>query len=248
MATNDFTYVGGDGYTMFAKYPKTGEFGALDEALEKYVSDAMGGTVGSQYAYGQGRFDVQLTPFKDARAHWAEASIATVVEEGLFSGVSNKSFDPNGILTRAMFVSVLGRASGVDVSAYTESGFADVNMGSYYGGYVKWASDNGIVDGIGDGKFAPNAYITREQIATMLTNYMKYKGEGPVGAWAILLTYTDLDKVSDWAGEGVMFATMKAYLSGYPDGSFGPQKYATRAEAAALMDRYLTPAVLTSAN
>lgn len=246
MATNDFTYIGGDGYTMFAQYPKTGEYGALDEALVKYVREAMDGTVGSQYALRQGRFDVLLTPFKDASSHWAEKSIAAMADKKLFAGVSGTSFDPNGLLTRAMFVSVLGRASGVDVSAYTESGFADVNMGTYYGGYVKWASENGIVAGIGDGKFAPNAYITREEIATMLTNYMKYKGEGPVGAWAIQLTYTDLDKVSDWAGEGVMFTTMKAYLSGYPDGSFGPQKYATRAEAAALMDRYLTPVAATN--
>lgn len=248
MATNDFTYVGGDGYTMFIKNPKTGEFGALDEALVKYVSEAMGGTVGSQYAYREGRFDVLLTPFKDASAHWAEKSISNVMDKSLFAGVSNTSFDPNGLLTRAMFVSVLGRASGVDVSAYTESGFSDVSMGSYYGGYVKWASDNKIVAGIGDGEFAPDALITREQIATMLTNYMKYKGEGPVGAWAIQLTYTDLGMVSDWAGEGVMFTTLKAFMSGYPDGSFGPQKYATRAEGASLMDRYLTPAVVAPAN
>ncbi len=170
------------------------------------------------------------------------------MDKSLFAGVSNTSFDPNGLLTRAMFVSVLGRASGVDVSAYTESGFSDVNMGSYYGGYVKWASDNKIVAGIGDGEFAPDALITREQIATMLTNYMKYKGEGPVGAWAIQLTYTDLGMVSDWAGEGVMFTTLKAFMSGYPDGSFGPQKYATRAEGASLMDRYLTPVVVAPAN
>ena len=242
MATNDFTYAGGDGYAMFAKYPKTGEFGAMDEALEEYVKTALGGTVGNQYLKAQSRFDVMLTPFNDVISHWAEKSIAASVDAGLFEGVSETAFQPDGTMTRGMFVTVLGRASAADVSSYTESKFQDVDMNKWYGGYVEWAAENGIASGTGI-NFEPNAAISREQIATMLTNYCTYKGTGPVGLWAIQLNYTDLEKISDWANEGVMFATLKKYVSGYPDGSFGPQNYATRAEVATIMDRYLTPEV-----
>ncbi len=244
MATNDFTYIGGDGYTMFAKYPKTGEFGALDEALEKYIKTAQGGTVGNQYLNPQGRFDVMLTPFTDVISHWAKKSIAVTVDAGLFKGISETAFQPEGTMTRGMFVTVLGRASAADVSSYTESKFKDVDMNKWYGGYVEWAAKNGIAAGTGM-NFEPNAPISREQIATMLTNYSTFKGTGPVGTWAIQLKYTDLEKLSDWANEGVMFATMKKYVSGYPDGSFGPQNNATRAEVSTMMDRYITPEVIT---
>jgi len=238
MATNDFTYVGGDGYAMFAKYPKTGEFGALDEAMEKYIGVALGGTVGSQYASGQGRFDVLLTPFQDAVSHWAEKSIAKTMEAGLFEGISENAFWPDGTMTRGMFVTVLGRASGDDVSSYEKSGFDDVALDQWYGPYVAWAARHGIAAGTGD-DFEPGAAITREQIASMLTNYCTYKGTGPVGMWAIRMEYSDVEDISGWAGDGVMFATLKKYVTGYPDGSFGPQRTATRAEVATIMDRYL---------
>jgi len=240
MATNDFTYVGGDGYTMFAKYPKTGEFGALDEALEKYISKALGGTVGSNYVKAQGRFDVMLTPFRDALSHWAEKQIAAVYQSKLFTGVSENSFQPNGTMTRAMFVTVLGRNSEADIAKYTESGFDDVAIGTWYGGYVAWAAENNIARGTGD-NFEPNAPITREQMAVMLMNYSTHMGQGPQGAWAIQLQYKDLDKISSWAGDGVMFAALKKYMGGYPDGTFGPQNQATRAEVAAIMERYNAP-------
>jgi len=113
-------------------------------------------------------------------------------------------------------------------------------MSSWYGGYVEWASENGIAAGISDDRFGPDTPITREQMAAILTNYCKYINKGPVGAWAIKLEYTDLDKVNDWASEGVMFVTMKAYITGYPDGSFGPQMKATRAETAVIVSRFLT--------
>lgn len=240
LATNDFTQVGGDGYTMLAKYDKTGEFGALDEALVKYIDQGLGGTVDDRYAKSQGRIKVMLTPYTDVVTHWAKDSIKTVYDNDLFKGVTKESFQPNAPMTRAMFVTVLGRINGADVSGYTESEFNDVNMKSWYGGYVEWANENSIAAGISDDRFGPNTPITREQMAAILTNYCKYINKGPVGAWAIKLEYTDLDKVNDWASEGVMFATMKAYITGYPDGSFGPQAKATRAETAVIVSRFLT--------
>lgn len=239
LATNDFTQVGGDGYTMLAGYEKTGEYGALDEALATYIGKALNGTVDNRYAKTQNRIKVMLTPYTDMVSHWAGASVATVVNKNLFKGVSETSFLPNASMTRAMFITVLGRMDGVDTTAYQSTEFEDVTMDSWYGAYVEWADDNEIASGITETKFAPETPITREQMATILTNYCTYKGQGPVGAWAIQLKYTDLERVSDWAGEGVMFATMKAYMTGYADGSFGPQNKATRAETAVIISRFL---------
>lgn len=239
LATNDFMQVGGDGYTMFAKYVKTGEFGALDEALVDYIADGLGGTVGAGYAWPQGRIKVMLTAHLDVVNHWAKVPIATVVKEGLFAGVTDTSFQPEGTMTRAMFVSVLGRLNGADLTGYTTSAFDDVAIDSWYGGYVQWAAANEITSGVGGGMFAPNAPITREQMATILLNYCNHIDAGPVGMWAIQLTYTDLAAISDWAGDGVMFAKLKNYMGGYPDGSFGPQRQATRAEAAVILSNFL---------
>ncbi len=239
LATNDFTQVGGDGYTMLAGYEKTGEYGALDEALATYIEKALNGTVDNRYAKAHNRIKVMLTPYTDMVSHWAGASVATVVNKNLFKGVSETSFLPNASMTRAMFITVLGRMDGVDTAAYQSTEFEDVTMDSWYGAYVEWADDNEIASGITETKFAPETPITREQMATILTNYCTYKGQGPVGAWAIQLKYTDLERVSDWAGEGVMFATMKAYMTGYADGSFGPQNKATRAETAVIISRFL---------
>ncbi len=241
LATNDFTQVGGDGYAMLAEYAVTGMFGALDEALVEYIDEGLGGTVGSSYAEPQGRI-VVLPPYRDIISHWAKDSITTMFEERLFFGVSATSFQPDAAMTRAMFVTVLGRLHGADVSGYNASGFDDVDIASWYGGYVEWATVNGIVSGIGGGMFAPAEEITREQMATMLTNYCKYIGKGPQGLWAIQMSYNDLDKISPWASDGVMFATMKSYITGYPDGSFGPQANATRAEVSVILARFLAGA------
>lgn len=240
LATNDFMQVGGDGYTMFAEYEKTGEYGALDEGLERYIDEKLGGMVGSAYAYPQGRITVMLTPHKDVASHWAKTSIAKVFDEGLFAGVSATSFQPDATMTRGMFATVLGRLNEADVTGYATSKFIDVPIGSWYGGYVQWAEENGIASGTGAGMFKPGAAITREEMATMLTNYCTYIGEGPVGMWATQMTFTDLAAISEWANEGVMFANMKGYVTGYPDGSFGPQHKATRAEAAVILTRFLS--------
>jgi hypothetical protein len=239
LATNDFMHAGGDGYAMFAKYPNSGYFGGLDEALVAYIDEELGGTVGESYAAPQGRIEILLPSHPDLNNHWAKEYATFVVNEGLFAGVSETSFMPDATMTRAMFVTVLGRLHEADISGYTVSEFDDVNLSTWYGGYVQWAADNVIVSGVGNDMFAPNTSITREQMATILTNYCTFIDKGPVGAWAIQLTYTDLAMISDWANEGVMFATLKTYMSGYPDGSFGPKRLATRAEAAVILYNFL---------
>lgn len=248
LATNDFTKVGGDGYTML-NVETTGEFGALDEALVNYIEKALNGTVGEKYAAPQGRITIVNEPavveFEDTANHWAKDSIAKTVEKGLFNGVTETKFAPETSMTRGMFATVLARYSKADLTKYTESSFSDVSIKKWYGQSVEWALEQAVVSGMGISSvtnqpyFAPEQAISREQMAVMITNYCKNVGKGPVGEWAIRLDYSDLENVSSWAGEGVMFCTMRGYMGGYPDGTFGPKKMITRAEAAVILDRLI---------
>ncbi|WP_312092223.1 5'-nucleotidase C-terminal domain-containing protein [Aminipila sp.] len=252
LATNDFTQAGGDGYTMLAEYVKTGEYGALDEALVNYIQKTLKGAVDKNYAAPQGRITMtaqnktETVEYTDITKHWAKSSIINVVDKGLFKGTDSNKFSPNGSMTRAMFITTLGRLQGVDTSAYTASSFSDVNIQNWYGGYVEWASEKGIASGEGVSSaenkpyFAPDRPITREEMAVILMKYCDSIGEGPKGEWAVRLDYTDLNQMSQWANEGIMYCSMKGYISGYTDGSFAPKKTATRAEVAAILDRFIS--------
>lgn len=98
-------------------------------------------------------------PFIDVpQSHWANEAVGYVYENDLMNGVSATMFQPGGSLTRAMFVTILGRMAGAEEES-GESGFADVPAGRWYSAYVAWAwaAGEGIVDGTGNGCFSPIA-------------------------------------------------------------------------------------------
>jgi uncharacterized repeat protein (TIGR02543 family) len=169
-----------------------------------------------------------------SKTAWYYDAVSFAVGKGLFNGTSETAFSPNAGMTRAMFVTVLGRAGGVKAEDYTASGFSDVTAGSWYGGYVQWAYENKIISGVGGGKFAPDQAVTREQMASILTNYCKWKGE-TVSVAETKLSYPDAGQISGWAAEGASFCSGKGWLTGYPDGSFQPRNTATRAEVATVL-------------
>ena len=102
--------------------------------------------------------------FTDVRpGSWYYDAVEYVRANGLFSGVSEDRFDPEGSMTRGMFVTVLGRMAGVDPAGWAgETGFSDVEAGSWCAPYVRWAAENGVAQGTGKGKFSPNAPIDRQ--------------------------------------------------------------------------------------
>ncbi len=175
-------------------------------------------------------------PFTDvAETDWFCNDVKNAYETGLMSGVSETRFEPDTTLTRGMLAAILGRMEGVsEASGATE--YTDVDADAYYAPYIAWGSENGILSGFGDGTFRPNDPVTREQTAKIIKAYYDYKGEGPVGEWAIRLGYADLAEISDWAAEGVMFCTMKGIMVGRGD-EFDPKTYITRAECAAVIGR-----------
>ena len=178
-------------------------------------------------------------PFDDVPqipGDWAYEAIKDVYDQGLMNGKSATKFAPNDKLTRAEVVTILWRMEGKPAAA-KEAAFTDVVKGSYYADAVAWASEVGVVKGISETEFAPDALITREQFAAILYRYAQLKGEGFVGAWAFLLDYADADKVAEYAYEPMCWCTMKGIINGVGDNMLDPQGNATRAQAAAMISR-----------
>lgn len=179
-----------------------------------------------------------VMPFTDVLAtDWYYDSVKYAYENGIFKGVTDTAFEPNTSITRAMFVTVLGRNSGIVDGVIATAPYDDVDVNEYYAAHVKWATENGIVEGYGDGTFGPDDIITREQMATIILRYKNFLGKGPAGAWAVELPYADVADISEYAVEGVMYCYKEGIMTGKNDNMFDPQGNATRAEVAAVMER-----------
>ncbi|MDL2273420.1 S-layer homology domain-containing protein [Oscillospiraceae bacterium OttesenSCG-928-G22] len=182
-------------------------------------------------------------PFTDVTASaWYYGDVQYAVENGLFSGTSATTFSPSAPMTRAMLVTVLWRMEGEpvfdDILMYAN--FADVVQGLYYEKAVGWAVKNEIVGGYGEGFFGPDDNVTREQFATILYRYAKYKGiDVSVGEDTNILSYNDALNVSEYAVAALQWACGEGIITGKPGGLLDPQGSATRAEAAAMLRRYL---------
>ena len=164
---------------------------------------------------------------------WYKDAVQYAYDNGLMTGVSADAFAPEQTTTRAMIVSILARLEGVESAQ--AAGFADVND-EWYATAVNWAASAGVVSGTGDGNFSPNAAITREQLAAMLMNYSAWKGED-VSARADLSAYSD--QPSTWAEETMSWAVAEGLISGVTNTELQPQGNATRAQVAAILQRFL---------
>jgi hypothetical protein len=174
--------------------------------------------------------------FTDIAGHWAYNDICYAVENGLFAGTGETAFSPDTPMTRGMFVTVLGRIAVIDAAAWKDNPFTDVAAEQYYAPYVVWAMKNGVVSGVGDGKFAPDGPVTREQVAVILNNYVRFAKITLKTGEAV--TFVDDGDISPWAKGGVDAMTRAGILAGVGDGAFAPKSTATRAQVAALLSRF----------
>ena len=179
--------------------------------------------------------ELNFTDVKES--DWFFKGVAYVVDKGVMSGVSENQFDPSGKLTRAMLVQMLYNMESRP-ACDAENAFMDVPVGQWYTDAVIWANDAKIVSGMGDGLFAPNMEITREQMVAMLYNYAKYKGYD-VSASADLSKFADNASVSTWAQPSMQWAVAEGYISGMGDSQLAPQGTATRAEIASVIMRFM---------
>lgn len=188
-------------------------------------------------SYGIG-YKEDSPAFADIEGHWAKADIEFVLSRGLFKGTSESGFSPNISMTRGMFVTVMGRLAKADVSGYAKSSFSDVQRDAYYMAYIEWAKEKGIVSGIGNGKFAAEQAISREQIAVIMCNYAKSFGYSLAEVY-VENNFIDSNKISSYAKEAVKQMQMVGVISGKNGNLYDPQAMASRAEVSAILHRFL---------
>ena len=184
-------------------------------------------------------FSRHVTPFTDIRlADWYYEAVSYVYFNGLMEGVTDTEFAPNAATSRAMVVQILYRMSG-SPSVSGSAGFTDVASGAWYATAVNWAADRGIVEGRTASTFDPNAAVTREELATMLYRYARFKGYNvSVGENTNILSYNDVNQVSDYAYSAMQWACGTGIIDGTSSGYLTPQGGATRAQLAAMLMRF----------
>ena len=170
--------------------------------------------------------DVPDFPFTDVSVNaWYYEAVKYVYENGIMNGMDRYSFQPNGTLTRAMVWTMLARLDGVD----TEGG------NSWYAKAQEWATANSVSDGEN-----PTGEVTREQLVTMLYRYAQYKGyDVSIGEDTNILSYVDVDQVSDWAMEAFQWACGTGVIEGDENSALTPKASTTRAQAAAMFMRFI---------
>lgn len=173
---------------------------------------------------------------------WYGNAVVYCVENGIMSGMGNAKFAPAGKLTREQLMQVFFAMEGLDKADYEgETGFVDVSEGRWYSPAVKWAKAEGITNGIKEDTFGIGQYVTREQLATFIMNYVKYKN-GDITSNTDLTRFSDADKVSAWAVEGIEFCVEKGIINGRANGTLDPRTPANRAELAQILKQFLTMA------
>jgi len=171
-----------------------------------------------------------------AYGNWAHEGIDYCVKQKLMEGTGGKYFRPDDAVTRAQLVTILYRAAG-SPTVKSKGTFRDVSSGAWYAAAVEWAASKGIVNGVGDGRFAPDQSITREQIAVIL---YRYQGEPKVSG--NLSSFPDKGKVSSFAANAMIWATKNGFITGISSGGgtiLAPQDHATRAQLASIIARFM---------
>ena len=167
---------------------------------------------------------------------WYGDAVAYVAEKGIMNGTGETTFGPDAKLTRAMMVQVLYNLEGRPEAG--ETAFADVADGQWYSDAVAWAAANGIVNGVSDTQFAPDANVTREQMAAILYRYAAYKG-CDLSATNDLSGYTDAGQIGAYALEAMQWANGAQLISGSSQTTLNPLGEASRAEVAAILMRFV---------
>jgi len=173
---------------------------------------------------------------QDALGHWAENYIRFVVQNSIMVGFPDGTFRPNGSITRAEFSTAFARLLGLSNGAET---FADTDE-HWARGYIAAMAERGIVGGVGDDLFAPDAPITREQIAAIIHRAID-NGQLEIGNVApnSQADFGDYAQISDWAQNAVYAVRDAGIMQGDAAGNFNPLNGATRAEVAAILTRIL---------
>lgn len=184
----------------------------------------------SVYAVGYNKVS-----FTDTQSNWAKDYISYLASRNILNGMSESVFAPDQNITRAQFTKILACMANIDVTKYSQSKFSDVQ--GYYSPFVQWANEAGIVNGVGNDKFAPNKNITREQIALMIDRYVDYS-KFTLSQSSAKVSFTDNSKISTIAYDAVNGLVKANIISGVQESggiAFKPQESAKRSEVAKML-------------
>ncbi|MDF2921509.1 MAG: phosphoesterase [Paenibacillaceae bacterium] len=165
---------------------------------------------------------------------WSEPYIDFMASRGIVDGKGAGKFDPGSSITRGEFVKLLAAIAQAETPAVAASGFRDVAADQWYAPYVEWARSQGLVEGTGDGRFAPEAAITRQDMAVLLARYALKQGISLSGTQGER-RFNDESEIADYAGEAVHAVRQAGIIDGYPDGTFAPLMEATREQSAKML-------------
>jgi len=175
--------------------------------------------------------------FPDVSADsWYYSCVEYVYENKLFNG-TDKGFEPESPMTRAMLVTVLHRLCSSEETADT-SLFSDVPNDAWFSKSVAWAAQNNIVNGVEEGVFLPDADITREQLAVILYRFALYSGYDTSAKGADISKFSDREKISPYAQDAINYVVSIGVVTGRDNNLLAPQEKVTRAEVAAMLLRF----------
>lgn len=168
---------------------------------------------------------------------WYREAVLFAAGRELFGGTSDKMFNPNIPMSRAMLVTVLHRLEDTPNIQNNNINFVDVNIESYYGNAVSWATAEKIVNGTGNA-FNPNNDITREELITILYRYAKCINTD-TSIENNVINFSDKNYISEWAYEAMSWAVENGIIDGKENKLIDPKGKSTRAEVAIILERFI---------
>ena len=183
-------------------------------------------------------------PFADvSREDWYFEDVRFAQINRLLIGTAADAFSPQEPVTRATVATLLYRLAG-EPAAEETSLFDDVTEGTWYYDAIQWAAQVGVAQGVGGGRFDPDAPVSRQDLAVFLWRYMAYAGiESPITQEYIV--FADQKDIADYAQQAVQALCKLGILQGVGQNSIRPLDGASRAEAAAMLHRLLAEPVHT---
>ena len=210
-----------------------------------WIADRIMETLGSDFSLGLSDGVTPVNPpaanerFADVHhGDWFYEAVEYCASRGFMAGTDNGIFSPNVALSRAMVAQILYAMENKPAGA-PGGKFSDVPDSAWFAAAVNWCAQAGVVAGMDDGTFAPNANVTREQLATMLCSYTRFKGKDAT-ATGNIDQFSDVGRVSSWAVDNVKWAVGHGIMAGKDGNVIDPTGNATRAEMAQMIYRLTT--------
>lgn len=180
-----------------------------------------------------------IKTFNDINGHWAQASIEELASRLIVDGTGNGAFAASRNVTRAEFAAIATRALGLTADAGAASGFSDIDQGAWYAEAVGTAVGAGLMNGYPNGTFKPNAPITRQEMAVVLSKASRFAGGTLTSNTSVLDRFSDASDVPAWARESLTELASSGILQGNANGRIAPAQEATRAETAVMLEKLL---------